>query len=312
MNQSVAKRQLELNPRLSYALSDLSGKMPSVKSENINNRFANYQDKSTNYQDKSTNYQDKSTNPISSLQPDEISYIQAYLEQVKVNKINDHARQNNNKYCKSVGTVQPDPRAGVASNSIQNPTHISTYTDRWNEPIVRETPVPTTRTMDTNYRSPILPTDTRGAVSTRQKRADIIQNGIQNMSTGSQDQNDTQYRNNYHNPYEYGSRQNEFGSLYKPTYTGPYNNNPDLLDEMGINPGMYWETFPGDIRNVNLESSLLQREMTHTPGQRELTERELNRFDLLPFDPQDTRHIIWKDNMPRGGYPTRVDRLETL
>lgn len=307
MNQSVAKRQLELNPRLSYALSDLSGKMPSVKSEN---------------------HQDRSSNPISSLQPDEISYIQAYLEQVKVNKINSHARQNNNKYCQSVGTarlvgtVQSDTRTGgsnelsnvvgMSSNSSQNLTYAPTYTDRWNEPIVRETPIPTTRTMDANYRSSNLPTDSRGAVSTRQRRADIIQNGIQNMSITAQNQNDTQYQNSYHNPYEYGSRQNEFGSIYKPTYTGPYNNNPDLLDEMGINPGMYWETFPGDVRNVNLESSLLQREMTHTPGQRELTERELNRFDLLPFDPQDTRHIIWKDNMPRGGYPTRTDRLETL
>jgi hypothetical protein len=38
----------------------------------------------------------------------------------------------------------------------------------------------------------------------------------------------------------------------------------------------------------------------------------MNRFELLPFDPQDTQHIIWKDNMPRGGYPTRTDRLEFI
>jgi len=120
----------------------------------------------------------------------------------------------------------------------------------------------------------------------------------------------------YYNPYEYGSRQNELGSLYKPTYIGPYSIDAAIerptLDCMGVSEVSYNELFPGAIRNVNVESSLLQREMTHVPGQRELTEVEINRFELLPFDPQDTRHIVWRDNMPRGGYPSRSDRLEII
>jgi len=114
-------------------------------------------------------------------------------------------------------------------------------------------------------------------------------------------------RTRYFNPYEYGSRQNELGPLHKPVYTGPYAVNPQTLDDMGID---YAESFPGAIRNVNVESALLQREMTNIPGQRNITGYEINRFELLPFDPQDTRHIVWQDNLPRGGYPSRNDRLE--
>ena len=114
----------------------------------------------------------------------------------------------------------------------------------------------------------------------------------------------------YYNPYEYGTRQNEMGLLYQQPYIGPYSDNPAHLCELGVVG--YNETFPGLIRNVNVESSLLQREMTHTPGQRAITDVEINRFNLLPFDPQDTRHIVWKDNMPRGGYPSRADRLELV
>jgi len=114
----------------------------------------------------------------------------------------------------------------------------------------------------------------------------------------------------YFNPYEYGTKQNEFGLLYKQPYIGPYADNPAHVCELGVIN--YGETFPGAIRNVNVESSLLQREMTHTPGQRAITDTEINRFNLLPFDPQDTRHIVWGDNMPRGGYPSRADRLELL
>jgi hypothetical protein len=110
------------------------------------------------------------------------------------------------------------------------------------------------------------------------------------------------------NPYSYGAKQNSLGPLYKPEYVGPY----AVGEVFGLAPNMYMEQFPGDVRNVNIESTLLQREATHWPGQRELTSREINRFELLPYDPQDTRHIVWDDNMPRGGYPTRSDRLETI
>lgn len=114
----------------------------------------------------------------------------------------------------------------------------------------------------------------------------------------------------YVNPYEYGGKQNEMGSIYKSSYDGPYSLDRQTMDEMGMNSNVYKERFPGEIRNVNVESVLWQQVPTHLPGQRKLTEKEINRFDLLPFDPQDTRHIVWCDDMPRGGYPTRTDRLE--
>jgi len=116
----------------------------------------------------------------------------------------------------------------------------------------------------------------------------------------------------YFNPYEYGSRQNELGPLRKLDYVNQYKVNQVTLNDMGVSEVSYQEKFPGAIRNVNLESSLLQRELTHGPGQNSLAGTEINRFELLPFDPQDTRHIIWKDNMPRGGYPSRSDRLEII
>lgn len=113
--------------------------------------------------------------------------------------------------------------------------------------------------------------------------------------------------NNYYNPYECGARQNILEPINLPTYHGPYKNDSDMLQQMGITGS---GKNPGHIRNADVESSLLQREITHLPGQREITEKNYNRFDLLPFDPQDANHIIWCDNMPRGGYPTRNERLE--
>ena len=113
----------------------------------------------------------------------------------------------------------------------------------------------------------------------------------------------------YHNPYEYGAKQNQLGQLNRPIDNVMYNNNPNMLNEMGLTKDKFSERFPGQIRNINIESSLIQKEPTHFPGQRDITEKENDRFELLPFDPQDPNHIVWPD-MPRGGHPTRIDRLE--
>lgn len=114
----------------------------------------------------------------------------------------------------------------------------------------------------------------------------------------------------YKNPYEYGGRDNSIGPMYKQPYLGPYENNASSCSDLGLTSNMCGEQFPGSIRNINVESSLLQNESTHIPGQRKITESDYNRFELLPFDPQDHRHIVWKDDMPRGGYATRSERLE--
>uniref|UniRef100_A0A6C0LRG5 Uncharacterized protein n=1 Tax=viral metagenome TaxID=1070528 RepID=A0A6C0LRG5_9ZZZZ len=305
-----------------------------------------------------------SKNPIEDLTPRDISYIQTYLEQLKIKKINKTAVPSNLKYCTSYGDsiaksrILREMTAKEPINPHVNDNNYGSY------PFSRdiENPLPSgileipkdfpphpERGLSSDY-VPVLSEFRNGygpgtginhKLSVRPKthmmhqndkiskqqnsnRINDLYNPIENMSThnipnqtatrlGKKSAQIENFDNcSYFNPYEYGAKQNELGSLMKPTYVGPYDNNSNMMNELGLSDNLYWEKFPGDQRNVNVESSLLQREMTHTPGQRELTEREVNRFQMLPFDPQDTRHIIWKDNMPRGGYPTRVDRLETI
>lgn len=228
-------------------------------------------------------YENNRPDIIKNITDKELSYMQIYLEQEKINKIRQMAVQNNQKKCISVGQNLPDD----PYNNNKKVRGFNKYADK-----------------------------------------QIVHNPQSSHAMANQGQN-------FVNPYEYGGRQNEFGSLVKTTYTGPYTLSRDMTDvpigfsasncgfdpfpprgdflsDIGLDSGLYSEQFPGAIRNVNVESVLVQREMTKTPGQRILTSKEINRFELLPFDPQDTRHIIWKDNMPRGGYPTRVDRLEQI
>src|SRR5688500_4433400 len=64
----------------------------------------------------------------------------------------------------------------------------------------------------------------------------------------------------YFNPYEYGSRQNELGGTMRDQdHIGRCKINRSSLNDMGMSEVAYDEQFPGAIRNVNLESSLLQR-----------------------------------------------------
>ena len=113
----------------------------------------------------------------------------------------------------------------------------------------------------------------------------------------------------YYNPYECGPKQSSLPAQVLRPHTGPYDCDAELLARMGIN-SQAPNQIPSHIRNINVESSLIQREATKLPGQRTSTDREVDRFETLPFDPQNTRHIIWADSMPRGGYSTRNDRLE--
>lgn len=163
------------------------------------------------------------------------------------------------------------------------------------DPITREMPTdwrnfrkPDASTFDNNKSDNMVP-GSRGGTATR---------------NGKKSEN-----NDYYNPYEYGARQNQLGQLNKPMGKINYNLDQTMLDRMGIGTDNSRGKFPSHIRNVDVESSLLQQESTHLPGQREITQKEVDRFELLPFDPQDPNHIVWPD-MPRGGHPTRVDRLE--
>lgn len=81
----------------------------------------------------------------------------------------------------------------------------------------------------------------------------------------------------YYNPHEYGSKQNLLPSIWREHY----------LPESGI-----------------------QRHINNFGTPTSAGERQTDRFVPLYFNPQDANHIVWSDNMPRGGRPTRVDRLQ--
>lgn len=182
-----------------------------------------------------------SNNPINELDIDDISYIQAYLEKIKMEKINSRKHINNN-FTNNIG-----------------------------------------------YRS-----------------SEATRNGKKNNQSYSIFDNNMQQTNiqdpyNYHNPYEYGNKQNI----------------------MRVNMD---NNFSNDLRDINVESSL-QRNTTSMVKQRGHTEKELDRFNILPYDPQDTNHIIWNDKLQNDicapstnrihdnisrGHPTRNDRLDDI
>jgi hypothetical protein len=116
--------------------------------------------------------------------------------------------------------------------------------------------------------------------------------------------------NPYYNQYEYGCKQDTFGDLSRDPYLGPYSLHASSLETMGLTPNEYLYNNPNGIRNLDVESVLFQKEMARRPRQSGLTQIEFDRFEELPWDPQDVRHIVWEDGLPQGGLSTRNDRLE--
>lgn len=256
--QSVEKQPLKLNQKMTNATTYLSSKLDRTS--------------------------------IDVLDPNEITYIQAYLEQIKIVKLNSNPGQNTKPVVsnRDRNQVQVEFRNGHGSGTPQH------YVDRsWstNAPNSNQFQQQTSLTNDLRPNS-----STRFGKKTANN--DYYNDNVNVNSTS------------YYNPYEYGSKQNQLPPTHHIPYTGPYENNPTISGPMGLTDNLYSEKFPGKVRNVNVESTLMQREMTHLPGQREITESEVNRFELLPFDPQDTKHIVWTDNMPRGGYSSRNAKLE--
>lgn len=227
---SVSKKPLQMNPQMNLATNYMVDKMkPNSNSHSVD-----------------------------ILTPDEISYMQAYLEQVKVNKLKQlnmtpNTNTNMNPIINRTFDIGPNV---LQQQQYIDADHFSTYT-----------------------------------------------------RLGKKSSAD------YYNPYEYGAKQNQLPPNIKVPHVGTFSSresaepNKIAAFNLGIEDSLYYENFPGRVRNVNVESSLLQKEMTHGHGQRATTSLEANRFEQLPFNPQDTRHIVWDDEMPRGGYSTRNDRL---
>jgi len=222
-------------------------------------------------------------NPIESLSVDDINYLQLYLEKLKNQK--------------QIANVHTNPNAG--QNNFQPQLPFNRATDIY-DPLGREVPIDWRSYRDSSMTQLNIPLSSepgsRGSISTR--------NGKRSQQNMELNQVPT-----YFNPYEVGPKQNVLPPLYKPTYQGPYDNDPVLLNKMGITE-CYGRDLSNHIRDVNVESALMQREMTHLPGQKNLSQIEINRFEQLPFDPQNHTHLVWSDNMPRGGYPTRNERVE--
>jgi hypothetical protein len=260
---------------------------------------------------------------IESLNPEEINYLQAYLEQLKNKKLSSEFRNGhgvgtgiNRQYTNpsfdnqlanrpwqtsdlpKPQTVTPDQFQRRPQNQFvpQRPANQSNQYSQHNQP------------NQSNQSSQFNPFNQPN--SSNQSISSSYQPNPSSLNNATRIGKKTT-NNDYYNPYEYGSKQNQLPPTYLAPYLGPYQNDPNISVPLGTDNALSSEQFPGYIRNVNIESSLMQKETTKTPGQREITEYEVNRFELLPYDPQDTRHIVW-DDMPRGGRPSRNDRLELV
>ena len=211
----------------------------------LNNKIQN----ASNYlANKMPNVDPKHYNPIECLSIEEISYLQAYLQQVKDNKINQ-----------------------------QNiPQRQSNRANEFYDPLSREIPIDW-REFRRHDQNSINQTSARAVPGSRGASATRLGKKSDNYD--------------YYNPYEYGAKQNSLPPQYKQRYTGTYDIDPVILNQMGINNNNQ-NNIPSHIRNINVETSLLQKEATHLPGQRLVTERELDRFEKLPFDPQNPNHLV--------------------
>ena len=159
-------------------------------------------------------------NPLDHLSSDEISYLQVYLEQMKKNRLDQ-------KMILKRDPAQCLPGGGVSSQQI-NATRLDETRSIHNnfhqqmvppnqppmkrindfvEPVQRDVPVPLNfrdhRDQQNNRTWQITPANSnvpldRGSIATNiGKKSDRT----------------------YHNPYEYGAKQDVIGSLYQPTYT---------------------------------------------------------------------------------------------
>lgn len=255
---------------------------------------------------------------MDNLNPEQITDLQKYLEQIKIEKINKDARPTNIKFCSTLcGEKTKDPCKPINtwSNSINYPEYPKPVDSDVQEAIPapfnrvyrgNQTRIPENRQSQNEFRNSF------GPGSGIDHRIDMRQTDTRRKTRSDPNFPGCQMSKDFHNPYEYGGYSNQLGSLYHPNYIGPYAANPNDLEQLGISERMQLENFPGAMRNINVESALIQQQLTHGPGELNPRQQEINRFELLPFDPQDPRHIVWTDNMPRGGYPTRVDRLETF
>lgn len=279
MNQSINfPNNLPNNSNINNALKYLTKIIPNNKYPQQNQSHNNTTPVVTN-----------AINPIEKLNVEEITYLQKYLENIKNKKLNLN-KQSNNQTNNQTNNIRPQ-----INNNKQPISKIQTNrTNEIYDPLKREMPI--------DWR--ILPANSLNNFRNNAFDANVFEPGSRGATStriGKKAQ--------FNNPYDYGSKQNSFENVFQKPCNDPYVYDNNMLNQLNINE-VPNNLRPNDLRNVDVESSLLQRESVHLPGQRNISEREFNRWNMLPFDPQDHRHIVWEDNMPRGGYATRAERLD--
>ena len=172
-----------------------------------------------------------SRNPVENLTVDEISYIQAYLDHIKTNKINESNKNNRNLN-----------RATDVYDPIERETPVD-----WRD---YRLPIQQEQQLNNNMQEP----GSRGSLSTRvgKKMANdynSINDGYnsRNAIQGSAASDGYNSRNaiqgsaasdGYYNPYEYGAKQNHLGFINREVNCGPYQNDKNMLNRIGLNENL--------------------------------------------------------------------------
>ena len=249
----------------------------------------------------------------------EITDLQNYLEQLKLNRLRQYQEQPPNKSCYGSCRVDQD-------REIQNIFHRQALTGA---PTPTTPGLPLTRQYgidELNNRELPVPVHNLPSQTKQGKRTDYYQNSQMNQNSQAYqnpqvyqqaNQNPQTYQNApnqgiqmFTNKYDHGAPQQEFGMITRGQHIGPYELDNPMMQRMGMNEEQFYGQIPNGIRNIDVESNLRNKEIARQPRQSGLAQVEVNRFENLPWDPQDTRHIVFEDNMPRGGLSTRVDRFD--
>ena len=264
-----------------------------------------------------------SNNPINELNIDDITYIQAYLEKIKTEKINSQKYINKN-FTNNIGYRNSEPtRNGkknnqsynLFENNIQQPTIQDPYNyhnpyEYGNKQNIMKVnrDLPECESFQRNLRNNrfqndrlsennIFSNDLKDINVESSLQRNMIPSGIQNVSSDNLSRSDRLSSEAANSTLPLTKAQGQYPQIiYR-----------EAIDYLGGCEGMH---------SIPAAPPILQ--MTK---QRMNKEKEIDRFNILPYDPQDTNHIIWNDkqnlyskcsdNISRG-HPTRNDRLDDV
>ena len=246
---------------------------------------------------------------VNDLTLDEIDFLQRYVQQIRYNKSQTQA-VNNRPMSRNPVCTNKDFIQSIRSNPSDR--MIPALTPNQSGYQTQSSSQSGYQTQSSNQSGYQTQASNQSGYQTQASNTDRILS-VPSSTTRMGKRSDTPY----FNPYEYGSRQNSMQSVFNQrTMQNDFQMaqtslpTEDMINQLGLDQRSLNEKFPGNVRNIDVESALIHTQSFHTPGQRQTSSVALDRFELLPFDPQDVNHIIWRDGMPRGGVPSRNDREE--